>query len=655
MEMIQKIKSGIRNLDFSTYHSMRNIIFGLFLMLSVSSVIAQTSATIDNLNYTLDDVTNEAYLTGRASTTVTAIAIPTSVTYNSKTYPVTKVMAGAFESGSSIDSYYNNITSVTFTSPSNVREIGDKAFFGTNFNQGTLTIPGSVKKIGITAFAWTNMSSVVLEEGVESIGKGAFYDSSPTSITFPVSLRSIGEYAFMWSSLKNIVIPEGVENIGSFAFAFTTNNPSIILPSTLKHFGNCVFFYDPLLKNITVADGCQILSMGDAGGNDEGVLFNKDKTRLIYFSALQDLSLRHYQYKVPANVTEIGGGAFSGAGDAMKSIVLPTDLALIDSFAFIMNPLKNITIPAKAVLKVGSIPSDCKEIFMMGNQGTDAIKEALKPVIIYPGLGYELSSRYYGGSVNAALYCKQSMINDYANLAGVSIGYGEPSTVTSVSYEIPATTSKVLTTMCRDFDVDLSDATLANGVKAYIATEYGDGAFTDIDNVSRNGAYMKMTPITYIPSRWGSDKHQYTGVVLKSTAGNTFHYKIGENDVYSASPVAAPSSNKLSGAPCYTRVEQTETENGVTYVNYGLNDGKFKKYSQSGILSVNKAYLRLPQGAGAKENFGFFFMDESSTTGIDKVSDTMENGSPYYNLNGQRVENAQHGVFIRNGKKILIK
>jgi hypothetical protein len=70
---------------------------------------------------------------------------------------------------------------------------------------------------------------------------------------------------------------------------------------------------------------------------------------------------------------------------------------------------------------------------------------------------------------------------------------------------------------------------------------------------------------------------------------------------------------------------------------------------------VNKAYLRLPQGAGAKENFGFFFMDESSTTGIDKVSDTMENGSPYYNLNGQRVENAQHGVFIRNGKKILIK
>jgi hypothetical protein len=191
MEMIQKIKSGIRNLDFSACPGMRKLIFGLFLMLSVSSVIAQTqtSATIDNLNYTLDDATNEAYLTGRASTTVTAIVIPVSVTYNSKTYPVTKVMAGAFESGSSIDSYYNNITSVTFTSPSNVREIGDNAFFGTNFNQGTLTIPGSVKKIGVTAFCWTNMSSVVLEEGVENIGKGAFYDSGPTSITFPASLR----------------------------------------------------------------------------------------------------------------------------------------------------------------------------------------------------------------------------------------------------------------------------------------------------------------------------------------------------------------------------------------------------------------------------------------------------------------------------------
>jgi hypothetical protein len=655
MEIIQNIKWGIRNLDFSVCPGMRKLILGLFLMLSISSAIAQTSATIDNLNYTLDDATNEAYLTGRANTTVTAIVIPSSVTYNSKTYPVTKVMEAAF-SGGSIDQTYNNITSVTFTSPSNVREIGDNAFFGTNFNQGTLTIPGSVKKIGITAFCWTNMSSVVLEEGVENIGKGAFYDSGPTSITFPASLRIIGDFAFMWSSLQNIVIPEGVESIGSFAFAFTTQNPSISLPSTLTHFGNCVFFYDPLLKDITVADGCQILSMGDAGGNDEGVLFNKNKTRLIYFSALQDLSLRHYQYKVPANVTEIGGGAFSGAGDAMKSIVLPTDLALIDSFAFIMNPLKNITIPAKAVLKVGSIPSDCKEIFMMGNQGTDAIKEALKPVIIYPGVGYELISRYYGGSVKAALYCKQSMINDYANLAGVSIGSDESSSmVTSVSYEIPATTSKVLTTMCRDFDVDLSDATLANGVKAYIATDYGDGTFTDIDNVQHNGAYMKMTPITYIPSRWGSDKHQYTGVVLKSTAGNTFHYKMGETDVYSSSPVAAPSNNMLSGAPCYTRVEQTETENGVTYVNYGLNDGKFKKYKQSGILSVNKAYLRIPQSSLAKEDFGFFFTDESSTTGIDQITDAKENESPCYNLNGQRVDNPQHGVFISKGKKIIIK
>ena len=50
---------------------------------------------------------------------------------------------------------------------------------------------------------------------------------------------------------------------------------------------------------------------------------------------------------------------------------------------------------------------------------------------------------------------------------------------------------------------------------------------------------------------------------------------------------------------------------------------------------------------------------EDTTTGISTVepfdpSMDMEDDA-WYNMQGQRVENPKHGVFIRNGKKVILK
>lgn len=47
--------------------------------------------------------------------------------------------------------------------------------------------------------------------------------------------------------------------------------------------------------------------------------------------------------------------------------------------------------------------------------------------------------------------------------------------------------------------------------------------------------------------------------------------------------------------------------------------------------------------------------EEDETTGVAKIIIPAETEEVYYNLNGQRVVNPSHGVFIKNGKKIILK
>ena len=68
-------------------------------------------------------------------------------------------------------------------------------------------------------------------------------------------------------------------------------------------------------------------------------------------------------------------------------------------------------------------------------------------------------------------------------------------------------------------------------------------------------------------------------------------------------------------------------------------------------VAANKAYLAVPNGSGARE--GLWFNDDV-TTGINAV----ENGETVkavYNLAGQRVAQPTRGLYIVNGKKIVIK
>ena len=117
------------------------------------------------------------------------------------------------------------------------------------------------------------------------------------------------------------------------------------------------------------------------------------------------------------------------------------------------------------------------------------------------------------------------------------------------------------------------------------------------------------------------------------------------------SEIAAVNDNDLRGTLSPTYVEAAEG-----YTNFGLSGGKFVKMTD-GVVKKNKAYLPVSnsviEGSGARE-FSIVF-DDGDTTGIDSIDNSQLTIGGYYNLNGQRVAQPAKGLYIVNGRKVVIR
>ena len=94
------------------------------------------------------------------------------------------------------------------------------------------------------------------------------------------------------------------------------------------------------------------------------------------------------------------------------------------------------------------------------------------------------------------------------------------------------------------------------------------------------------------------------------------------------------------------------TKNAETDVIYGVTAaGKIAKAGASATMKGFRAYFDLPAGSSAR----LAIYDDA--TGITTILDAKElnNDGKVYNLNGQRVENAHKGLYIVNGKKVVVK
>lgn len=168
------------------------------------------------------------------------------------------------------------------------------------------------------------------------------------------------------------------------------------------------------------------------------------------------------------------------------------------------------------------------------------------------------------------------------------------------------------------------DFSAVSGLKAYVATAAANGSVT----LAEVGAVPANTPL-----------------MLIGTAGTEYTV-----------PVAASASEPAVNM--FRAGDGTTTFNAESTTSYDyilFTDGKFYRIETGTAVPVGKAYLHCtsdPTTAGAPS----LSIDFGGTTGIDsvKASESKANGE-YYNLNGQRVAQPTKGLYIVNGRKVVIK
>ena len=90
--------------------------------------------------------------------------------------------------------------------------------------------------------------------------------------------------------------------------------------------------------------------------------------------------------------------------------------------------------------------------------------------------------------------------------------------------------------------------------------------------------------------------------------------------------------------------------------NLFLSGGKFWYSKGLTKMKAFRAYFEFADVLASVEGSSapVFFSFDGETTGINNVQQTVGDNK-YYNLSGQQVENPGKGLYIQNGKKVIIK
>lgn len=207
-------------------------------------------------------------------------------------------------------------------------------------------LPDSVTSIGNYAFVGCDgIASFFIPNTVSSIGKIAFYGCEGlTSVNIPSGIISIDEDTFAHcKQLTSVVIPDSVTSIEGGAFSFCKGLTSVAIPNSVTNIDGTAFSGCDKLTEIILEPGNTNFTFIN------GVLFNFDKTQLVYYPS----GKRESSFSIPNCVTTIGNGAFSGC-DKLTSICIPDSVTSINDYAFCgCDGLTSIVIP-KSVESIGN-------------------------------------------------------------------------------------------------------------------------------------------------------------------------------------------------------------------------------------------------------------------------------------------------------------
>lgn len=399
----------------------------------------------------------------------------------------------------------------------------------------------------------------------------------------------------------------------------------------------------PTIAHFDDANEDPTTETNDANYGDEYFVMGDEKAMLL--STTADVET----YVVPGTIningtnhpTGIGDYAFENANQHINEVVVADGVGYVGAMAFMTTEAKRTD---DNKMKPGSTTSNIKQVVFIADSPLDIATNHFN-------LSTDFNEFTTTDGSAQKIYVKKNSLDDYKDAGGWSAFKDQ------IDYKIPYTQSGTFGTFAREFDVDFSEI---NGVNAdnpvtddpVVIAFTGDGKY----HIQGDSYYVHMTSInlgdqtgkdgTYVPA--GS------GVLMKKYKDANLYYQIADPGI---SP-AFVDGNFMKGVT--VRKKTIETADGVS--RFYISGGKLHEMTQPKQFSNHKSYMEISNNdipAGAKVMLNFIEPgDETETTGIENlmVDENIDDaGKVYYNLNGQRVYTPSKGIYILNGKKVIVK
>lgn len=591
-----------------------------------------------------------------------------------------------------------NLTSITFPANAEITTIGKGAFQNALALQ-SIELPASVTTIEESAFnSCQNLKEIKIPANTTSISPQAFQfcgklgtfivdEANPTYscvdgfllskdkktlVTFPPAkantyytllpptIEKIGDYSFYYNKdLENVTLPEKVNTIGKYAFdkCFKLNTIAFLnkTPIPLTNIGEKAFNEENIdksaidisvredaytdYKNSTFWNGFHqvISSFKTNKGYGETEFFILSKKAVMVVDVQSDV----FTYVVPHKVQTPSTPKISYEVRLWNDRAMANNNTNIEEIVF-NSQLDYMGIDA---FKRSDGTTTVKRLFFTGNPPKDMSSKRWSLGTAYSEFDNKIEK----------IYVKKSKVDDYKSAKGWS------DYASRVDYQIKdLKITHKYGTFSREFDTDLNDYFRTKGtceMAAFVASQSGvvpghaDYNSDKVDKIivmrSIEGYGGAANDYGYLPAE--------TGTLLKVLNAEAlpadYYYTIGEKD---------ESPYNITSNIMQTVTEKGRTVTAGTMPLYVINsdEGIFYRVLTSVNMPVHKAYALIPNIAGHAKVM-FMFEDgeliNGKSTAINNIKTTNTDNAPYYNLNGQQVEKLQRGIYIHQGKKVIVR
>lgn len=641
--------------------------------------------------------------------------------------------------------------------------VGANAQISYTIENGVLTISGTGAMPDYTVSVkapWSGKSftSVVIEEGVTSIGEYAFYAAGLADITIPSSVNAIGDRAFeKCTALKNVYwlgISKVAMTVAKVFNGLSQGNINVYALS-LDNFisggwglsvgmGQLACNGNEILWTLSETGVLEVWSNGAVvDGNFKGasdLMFSVNtitlKDGLSDVTLVDDLLLSDNSTNVllvpnkstcviPSTVESVGDYAFYGACMMTNLVLYPVSGPILGTSVF--NDVTDLALEFKTIYNEADAEKNYAEWF---NYNFDKSKmifgERPKSGTLESGFVWEVNNGKLEISGSGILSATDAEIMNWNALGVTDVAVGDAVTGISehtfynlgaTSFTIPASVTVIGTnaffgngsatynfnsnvalgtsgiseyatlnlvladgkelvandnsfnniTLNRTFAAGATgtvilpfDATVPNGMKVYSFKSYNNKViqFAETHQLNANTPYIWKTDVT-VSSISSNGKtalsFNQNGVYASTAVDGWIMY-----GVYSNKTVVPTTSTGLG-----SNLWIYKNQKGGQFVNYDkINVTPYRAYIYGPTYdeifpgsSANGINASFPERSLSIE-----FIDKDGTTTIEDVlvdrdgnlNFTSQDGV-YYDLSGRRVENPTSGIYIVNGKKVLVK